>query len=90
MLCFLFCPKTDTSHIQVLFALFRGKNIGFLVLLLTLSHYCVSFDVTSFSHNESSYLLPLFDVLVSYLSSLYLHLLLPCTSLSFFSLVYFL
>ena len=46
MLLSPFCLKTDTSYIQVLLALFRGKNIGLLELLQTLSHYCVSFDLT--------------------------------------------
>ena len=85
MLLSPFCPKTDTSYIRVLLALFRGKDIGLLELLRTLSHYCVSFDLTSFSHNESSYLLPLCGVLISCLSSLHLHFFLPCTFLSFFS-----
>lgn len=61
----------------------KGKRIELLELLLAPSHCCHSFDLTSFPHNKSSYLLAFFDVLISCLSSLYSYFLIPCTFLSF-------
>lgn len=56
VLYFLFCPKADTSYIQVLFAPLREKTIRLLGFLPPPSQSGLPSDLTSSPHNKSSYL----------------------------------